>query len=43
MISVPIVIEPPASSFSPANSTATVATAPRNSIDGKKMEKIFCV
>ena len=33
----------PSSSFAPAKSTAPVATMPRNSIDGKKTEKIFCV
>ena len=43
MISVPIVSELCASSFSPANSTAPVAITPRNSIAGKKMLKIFCV
>ena len=43
MISVPIVSVLLASSLSPVNRTATVASAPRNSIDGKKIEKIFCV
>ena len=42
MISVPIVSVWCASRRSPTYSVPTVATTPRNSIEGKKTEKIRC-